>query len=65
MTEAGTSTPDPDWPKGFEGARIANLLHFASLSPEQRLQWLADMFELTLLARKTSILHSTDDMPRD
>lgn len=27
---------------GFERARIENLFHFASLTPDQRVQWLVD-----------------------
>ncbi len=52
MSETGTPTDDADWPRGFEGARIANLLHFAGLTPEQKVQRLADMLELMQLARQ-------------
>lgn len=31
---------------------MANLLHFADLTHEQRIQWLADMLELMQLARR-------------
>jgi hypothetical protein len=40
------------WPGSFEGARIANLLAFARLTPEQKLQWLADMLEFIEVARR-------------
>ncbi len=52
MSETESPSADVDWPRGFEGARIANLLHFAGLTPEQKLQWLADMLELMQLARE-------------
>lgn len=31
---------------GFERARIENLFHFASLTPDQRVQWLVDTLEI-------------------
>ena len=31
---------------GFEKARIENLLHFASLTPEQRVQWNWEMIQV-------------------
>lgn len=31
---------------GYEAARIANLLHFASLTPTQRVEWLTEMLDL-------------------
>lgn len=54
MSEIQPPLPDGDWPEGFEGARLANLFHFASLTPAQRLQWLTDMLELTRLARQAA-----------
>jgi hypothetical protein len=31
---------------GWEESRLANLLHFASLTPTQRVRWLGEMLEL-------------------
>lgn len=52
MSENAIPADDADWPRGFEGARIANLMHFADRTPEQKVQWLADMLELMQLARQ-------------
>ncbi len=52
VSENDIPAGDADWPRGFEGARIANLLHFADRTPEQKVQWLADMLELMRLARQ-------------
>ena len=48
------SLPEKDepWAGTFEGARIANLRAFAKLTPEQKLQWLADMLEFMQIARE-------------
>lgn len=37
---------------GWEQARLANLMHFASLTPAQRMEWLGWAFELYLLGQK-------------
>jgi hypothetical protein len=43
------------WPGSFEVARIANLVAFARLTPEQKLQWLADMLEFVEVARRARV----------
>ncbi|TWT43744.1 hypothetical protein RAS1_01430 [Phycisphaerae bacterium RAS1] len=37
---------DEELRAGFEAARVANLLHFASLTPDERVEWHTEMFEL-------------------
>jgi hypothetical protein len=43
-----TSVPDPfeGHDTSFEGVRLANLLDFASATPEQKIEWLGQMLEL-------------------
>lgn len=50
-------------PNGYERARIANLLHFAALTPTQRVQWLTDMFELMCKLRRPGGIANPDEKP--
>ncbi len=43
----------------FESARVANLLHFAQLSPDARVQWLTEMLELMHSLRQRSASSDT------
>ncbi len=51
-----SNRPDPSEPESpfldFDETRRANLERFARTTPEQKLQWLADMLELMQLARQ-------------
>lgn len=38
---------------GFEQARIENLFHFASLTPDQRVKWLVDTLEIMAEVRRS------------
>lgn len=46
---------------GFEKARIENLLHFASLSPEQRVKWNSEMVRIMQAVKNRRAADSRHD----
>jgi hypothetical protein len=52
MTQEQEHGSPEQWPAGWDEPRIANLLLFASSTPEERLAWLDDMLELMEAVRQ-------------
>jgi hypothetical protein len=53
MTQEKEHESPEQWPAGWDEPWIANLLQFASLTPEERPAWLDDMLELMEAVRQT------------